>query len=202
LHNVGVDPHAVLGVAPGSSPEEVTAAYRRMAMRHHPDRAGGDGKAIRDINAAYAMLRDGLAAQTGRPGERGTAPAAAAPGPGAWVAPSLRIALGHELLRALQPAEDVRLVASAATWDAHDVRLVLTDRRLVWLRDDALSDRVRSLPLAQIEAVEGRRARRRASGELRLRTSEGRRLSFAELRLHVLGALERALQPRPRPADT
>jgi hypothetical protein len=199
-----VDPHAVLGVAPGASPQEVTAAYRRLAKRHHPDSAGGDGRAIRDINAAYALLRDGITGQAeGARGHAGARPASRRGRPaGSWLPPALQVSLGNELLGALQPLEDVRLVASAATWDAHDVRLVLTDRRLVWLRDDALSDRVRSVPLAQVAEVQARPARRRRIGELRLRTHEGRRLSFGELRLHVLSALERALQPHPRTADT
>jgi curved DNA-binding protein CbpA len=179
----------------------VTAAYRRMAKRYHPDQAGSDGEVIRDVNAAYAMLRDGLTARA--PGRAAARRRAAQPrrGAGWWLAPVQRRTLGDELLRALAPMEEVRLVASAATWDAHDVRLVLTDRRLVWLRDDALGDRVRSLALGQLEEVRSRRGRRSRTGELRLRTRDGGRLSFAELRLHVLAALERALQPPPRPAD-
>jgi hypothetical protein len=201
-----VDPHAVLGVAPGASPQEVTAAYRRLAKRHHPDGAGGDGRAIRDINAAYALLRDGITGQAATAPRRSRGWPAPAPRggrpPGSWLPPALRLSLGDELLGALQPLEDVRLVASAATWDAHDVRLVLTDRRLVWLRDDALSDRVRSVPLVQVAEVRARRGRRRRIGELRLRTREGRRLSFGELRLHVLSALERALQPHLATVDS
>lgn len=34
----GFDPHAVLKVARGSSPEQVRAAYHRMARLYHPDR--------------------------------------------------------------------------------------------------------------------------------------------------------------------
>jgi hypothetical protein len=196
-----VDPHAVLGVAPGASPDEVTAAYRRLAKAHHPDRSGADTKQIRDINAAYAMLRDGLAA--GAAVARPPAPRPNRPqAPGAWLAPAVRMALGAELLGALQPGEQVRHVAAAATWDAHDVRLVLTDRRLLWLRDDALTDRVRSLRLADLDGIESRRGRRGRAGELRVRVREGRRQDFAELRPESLAVLERALQAVRGNADT
>jgi curved DNA-binding protein CbpA len=33
--------------------------YRRLAMRHHPDR-GGDGVRLREINAALATLQAGF----------------------------------------------------------------------------------------------------------------------------------------------
>lgn len=33
-------PGEVLGVAPGASPGELAAAFRRFALRHHPDRGG------------------------------------------------------------------------------------------------------------------------------------------------------------------
>ena len=199
MHNVGVDPHTVLGVAPGATPDEVTAAFRRLAKRHHPDRSGEDGQRIRDINRAYAMLRDGIVEQAPAPTPR-TRPRK--PPPGAWLTPALRLALGPELLRALSPGEDVLLVAAASTWDAHDVRLALTDRRLVWLRDDALTDRVRSLNRADVTRVETRRARLGRTGELRIGVREGRRLEFAELRPEVLGAIEHALQQPRAAADT
>lgn len=193
----GVDPHAVLGVGPAASPDEVTAAYRRLAKRHHPDRTGDDGRAIRDINRAYAMLRDGEVERTPRPRTRRRPETM-----GAWLPASVRMALGFELLRRLHPGEMVERIAAASTWDAHDVRLVLTDRRVVWLRDDALGDRVRWVARDQIERVEARPARRRRAGELRLHLKEGRRLDFAELRPESLGALSRALQDEATSADT
>jgi curved DNA-binding protein CbpA len=54
------DPYVVLGVPPGATTEQVTAAYRRLARRHHPD-VSGDGGAERrmaEINAAWTVLRD------------------------------------------------------------------------------------------------------------------------------------------------
>jgi len=53
----------VLGVAPGATPDEIKAAWRALARRHHPDLTGDDpelaGRATRrmaEINAAYAGL--------------------------------------------------------------------------------------------------------------------------------------------------
>jgi len=41
----------ILGVAPNASCDEIEAAYRRLAMKHHPDR-GGDPHEMARINAA------------------------------------------------------------------------------------------------------------------------------------------------------
>ena len=56
---MSADPFAVLGVTPGASGEEIAAAYRRLAKRWHPDRAGGQDAARRmaEINAAYDLVR-------------------------------------------------------------------------------------------------------------------------------------------------
>jgi DnaJ domain len=50
------DPHAVLGVAPGSGPQEVRAAFRAIAKRDHPDRPGGDAAAFDRARRAYETL--------------------------------------------------------------------------------------------------------------------------------------------------
>lgn len=50
------DPYAVLGVPAGATDQEVGAAYRRLAKRHHPDRAPADGDRMREINAAYDAI--------------------------------------------------------------------------------------------------------------------------------------------------
>lgn len=57
------DPHAVLGVEPGASPDDVKAAWRALARTHHPDLTGDDPESVRrattrmaEINAAYAAL--------------------------------------------------------------------------------------------------------------------------------------------------
>jgi len=44
-----------LGVVPGATYEELRTAYKRLAMKHHPDR-GGDAKRFAEITKAYEAL--------------------------------------------------------------------------------------------------------------------------------------------------
>lgn len=56
--------HAVLGVSPDASPDEIKQAYRRLMKEHHPDRVAGMNPASqaqaeersKEINHAYAQL--------------------------------------------------------------------------------------------------------------------------------------------------
>ena len=50
-----MSPHEVLGVRVGAPTDEVTAAFRRYARRHHPDR-GGDAAAFQAGVDAYHRL--------------------------------------------------------------------------------------------------------------------------------------------------
>jgi curved DNA-binding protein len=55
------DYYATLGVAKGSSQEEIKKAYRKLAMQYHPDRNAGDKAAedkFKSISEAYAVLSD------------------------------------------------------------------------------------------------------------------------------------------------
>ncbi|WP_291994316.1 DnaJ C-terminal domain-containing protein [Candidatus Accumulibacter sp. ACC003] len=54
------DPYAILGVASDASPAEVKKAYRRLAMRWHPDRnASATAEAeFKRIHAAYELFLD------------------------------------------------------------------------------------------------------------------------------------------------
>jgi hypothetical protein len=57
------DPHAVLGVGPDATPDEIKVAWRGLARQHHPDLTGDDPEVAQratrrmaEINAAYAAL--------------------------------------------------------------------------------------------------------------------------------------------------
>jgi molecular chaperone DnaJ len=55
------DHYDVLGVTRNSTPEEVKAAFRKLAAQHHPDKNPDDPKAsvrFKEINAAYQVLSD------------------------------------------------------------------------------------------------------------------------------------------------
>jgi hypothetical protein len=47
--------YAILGSAEDASQEEIERLYKRLAMRHHPDR-GGDADYMKAINEAYQVL--------------------------------------------------------------------------------------------------------------------------------------------------
>ena len=200
-----MDPHTVLGVAPGASAADLAAAYRREAKRWHPDRGGGEDaqRRMAAVNAAYEELRrvSAVAAGGQRPAT-GEAPAAGGPpsGPqaGNWLSESTRWALGPELLGALDEGEAVHLVTPVATWASPRSLLAVTDRRLLWLHDDAIMGRVRSLRFRDIEQVTHRLRRpRRRWAVVHLRTRAGKRVRFGEvppgaavaIEKHVAGAL-------------
>ena len=184
-----MDPHTILGVAHGAGLPELTAAYRSQAKRWHPDRGGGEEAARRmaEINAAYDLLRAGFAHETARR----RAPRPAPHRRGAWLPDAVRRALGPELVEALRERETVRLVTPASTWASPRAVLAVTERRLLWLLDDAPVGRVRSLAFRDIAAVSLRMHRiRRHAATLSLRTTGGRRYSFADLRPNTASAIE------------
>ena len=47
--------YSILGSAEDASQEEIERLYKRLAMRHHPDR-GGDAEYMKAINEAYRVL--------------------------------------------------------------------------------------------------------------------------------------------------
>jgi hypothetical protein len=183
-----MDPLEILGLPPSASPDEVTAAYRRLAKEWHPDRRGGAEAAARmaEINSAYDLLRAAAwnqqVAARGRPAPA-TGTRAAAATAGAWLPPAIRSALGRELLGVLEPHEDVWLVTPATTWASPEALLAASDRRLLWLLDDAVMGRVHTLRFSAIEAAEHsvRRPLRRVA-TLRLHARNGRRHTFGDLR--------------------
>jgi hypothetical protein len=179
-----MDPYAVLGVPPGTGERELARAYRRLAKRWHPDRAGAESaRRMAEINQAYELARLDRRGGPGgrrqrRPARRARAPRAA----GHWLREPVRRALGRELLSALREGEEVSLVAVAETWASPQTLLVVTDRRLLWLLDDAVTGRVRALRFDAIAGVEHRMRWPLRSAVLRVRGKNGRRHAFAGLR--------------------
>lgn len=87
----GADPHDVLGVRRGASPQQVTQAFHREALRGgHPD-TGGDARAFRRLVVARdALLARPPSAAAAAGGSATTAPprpAQGPPGPAARPAP-------------------------------------------------------------------------------------------------------------------
>jgi curved DNA-binding protein len=57
----GKDYYKILGLSKSASPEEFKKAYRKLALKYHPDRNQGDKTSeakFKDINEAYAVLSD------------------------------------------------------------------------------------------------------------------------------------------------
>jgi molecular chaperone DnaJ len=55
------DPYEILGVGRSASESEIKAAFRRLAIQHHPDRNQDDPEAqnrFKEINAAHQILSD------------------------------------------------------------------------------------------------------------------------------------------------
>lgn len=49
--------YTALGLEPNASDSEIKKAYRKMAMKHHPDK-GGDEMKFKEITKAYEILSD------------------------------------------------------------------------------------------------------------------------------------------------
>ena len=57
------DYYEVLGLAKNAAEDEIKKAYRKLAMKHHPDRNQGDGakkseEHFKEVKEAYEMLSD------------------------------------------------------------------------------------------------------------------------------------------------
>src|SRR5919199_1767548 len=52
------DYYEVLGVPKSASADEIKKAFRRAAVKYHPDKAGGDEAKFKEVNEAYEVLKD------------------------------------------------------------------------------------------------------------------------------------------------
>jgi len=52
-----MDYYNILGVDKTASQDDIKKAYRKLAMKHHPDR-GGDNTKFQEVNEAYNVLGD------------------------------------------------------------------------------------------------------------------------------------------------
>jgi len=201
-----LDPREVLGVDPHADATEITAAYRREAKRWHPDRAGDANEAadrMALVNAAYAELRRG--AESLSPAPVADAPSSstdAAHHDDASYDPLARAArrtLGAEMGAVLADDETVELVTATATWASPQSYLAVTDRRILWLHDDAPVHRVRSLRRSDVRRVSSRPARFWRGASVTIEDHRGRRYSFGELPAPTAEALLRRVVPQPQP---
>lgn len=111
------DPYAILQLGADASPGDVRAAFRRLALEHHPDRSPGSEARMVAINWAYAVLGDpDRRAEYDRTHAHGAAPA---------VEPA-----------AEQPTGDGEVELWGLDLDRHadDWRQMYEEERLVWER--------------------------------------------------------------------
>lgn len=53
-----IDPYVSLGLARSATDKDIKKAYRKMALKYHPDRSGGDENKFKEVSAAYEILSD------------------------------------------------------------------------------------------------------------------------------------------------
>lgn len=52
------DYYEILGVSKDASADEIKKAFRKAAVKHHPDKEGGNETKFKEINEAYEVLKD------------------------------------------------------------------------------------------------------------------------------------------------
>ena len=61
MTSTALNPYQVLGVERDATQDDIKSAYRKLALRYHPDRNPGDKEAeerFKEVSEAYATLRD------------------------------------------------------------------------------------------------------------------------------------------------
>ena len=53
------DPYKILCVDRTASEDDIKKAYRKLAMKYHPDRADGNDAKFKELNQAYEQIKDG-----------------------------------------------------------------------------------------------------------------------------------------------
>lgn len=52
------DYYEILGISKTASADEIKKAFRKLAVKYHPDKDGGDETKFKEINEAYEVLKD------------------------------------------------------------------------------------------------------------------------------------------------
>lgn len=52
------DYYEILGISKDASADEIKKAFRKLAVKHHPDKEGGNEEKFKEINEAYEVLKD------------------------------------------------------------------------------------------------------------------------------------------------
>lgn len=52
------DYYEILGIGKDASADEIKKAYRKLAVKHHPDKEGGDESKFKEATEAYEVLKD------------------------------------------------------------------------------------------------------------------------------------------------
>jgi len=52
------DYYKILGIKKDASDQEIKDSFRRLAHKHHPDKAGGNAEKFKEVNEAYQILSD------------------------------------------------------------------------------------------------------------------------------------------------